>query len=599
MIKDLKGIAAIVLLLTVGCTNSRQRISGVYSNGRSEFSASSVVLSHDGYCLFSGGVGGACGSWEVVSGKGCDFVHLRLADTFLHSEVREFSALLRLDAKKRQLQLVTITNAFDEAMSFYAEHGNSEPRNRDGLYRFVTNAIPEEISAMLAKFPGELERAKMRAEGFRRAKEAEAARLAAEQPRYDAFRAKVVADPSCVGTVELEFVKAGEGPEHSVGRARWTPECRALIDVLKDRSITFPEDALMKLVEKYPWESDFFIIGHAFSRDELSSDSRRKLHPRMRDFANRLNYELGGAFYEHPNTPVDLVQEAFAWERNCGGFADRLESRLKREGIVTPRERERLERVKQREERARREEEERKRRREAEEKRREEARRLEAERTERRKVWQERVRQEREERERKEQERLAAEKLEAEQICALAGTAAVFEQALSAYDKDKVIRGWIAEVKKRPVVTLPADNLLKLLAKAESSTNFWSKTLRFAILERPEIPVDVLEREYEDMASKRWSGVSHVMKNPNFSDEMLRRAYVDPRIEGFRYQVAINPAFPWQRKGDRDEFMSRAQQLIRDKCDGKMTDEQLSERLHGLMLEMQPKKMPSEWRGLL
>lgn len=64
MIKDLKGIAAIVLLLTVGCTNSRQRISGVYSNGRSEFSASSVVLSHDGYCLFSGGVGGACGSWD-------------------------------------------------------------------------------------------------------------------------------------------------------------------------------------------------------------------------------------------------------------------------------------------------------------------------------------------------------------------------------------------------------------------------------------------------------------------------------------------------------------------------------------------------------
>lgn len=370
-IKNLRGIAAACLLLAAGCTNPRNRVAGVYSNGRSEFSASSIVLSCEGYCLFSGGVGGALGSWEVVSRDGCDFVHLRLADTFLHSEVREFSALLRIEPTERMLQLVSITNTLDEAMSMHAaEHGKSAMKNRDGLYRYVTNVIPEEISAMLAKFPEELERAKMRAEGFRRGKEAEAARLAAEQPRYDAFRAKVAVDPSCIGTVELEFVKEGEGPEHSVGKAKLTPECRALIDVLKDRRVALPEDALMKLVERYPWERDFFVIGHAFSRDELSAESRRKLHPRMRDFANQLNYELGGAFYEHPNTPVDLVQEAFAWERNCVGFVNRLESRLKKEGIVTPGERERLERVKQREERVCREKEERKRRREAEETRR-------------------------------------------------------------------------------------------------------------------------------------------------------------------------------------------------------------------------------------
>lgn len=181
----------------------------------------------------------------------------------------------------------------------------------------------------------------------------------------------------------------------------------------------------------------------------------RKFH--ACDFANRLNYELGGSFYEHPNTPVDLVQEAFAWERNCVGFADRLESRLKKEGIVTPKERERLERIKQREERARREEEERKKRREAEEKRREEQRRLETEREERRKIWREKVRQEQAERERKEQERLAAEKQVAEQIGALAGSRAAFGKSLSAYDNDKVIRGWIAAVQKRPLVALPAD----------------------------------------------------------------------------------------------------------------------------------------------
>ena len=176
MFRDLKNFAVIALLLVVGCTDSRHRLAGVYSNELGEFSASSIALSREGFCLFAIAVGGLCGSWEEVSGSDCDFVHLRLVDMTRHSEVREYSALLRIEPKDRTLQLVSITNTLDAALSSYAKHGATALANREGKYRFVTNAIPDEISAILARFPENLEHAKMRAETFHRRKEEGTAR---------------------------------------------------------------------------------------------------------------------------------------------------------------------------------------------------------------------------------------------------------------------------------------------------------------------------------------------------------------------------------------------------------------------------------------
>ena len=55
---------------------------------------------------------------------------------------------------------------------------------------------------------------------------------------------------------------------------------------LGDKSIKFPEDVLMSFLDRYEWESYFYAIAPVFVRDELTAESRRKLHPRMRDYAN-------------------------------------------------------------------------------------------------------------------------------------------------------------------------------------------------------------------------------------------------------------------------------------------------------------------------
>ncbi len=334
-------ISILVLCVSaLGVESPRRKLSGVYSNGRDGFGASSIFLAEDGHCLFAGGVSGAAGSWGVVKAKGEEFVHLRLADAYRDTEVRETSALLRIDSKGRVLKLVSITNTLEAALSHYDGHRNKERPMRDGNYRFKTNAIPIEITSILSKFPEHLRMAKIRAERIRKSREAEAARLKAEQPRYDACRTKISKDPSIIGSFEIEFLKRDE-TEHAilVGQAKRTPECRALIDALKDRSIVFPENALMALIEKYPWNRVFFVIGGAFVRDELSAESRRKLHVLMRESHGKLGYDVVGPFYMHPNTPIDLVQEAYAWEGNVLGLVRYLEKRLKKDGVMPPKKR--------------------------------------------------------------------------------------------------------------------------------------------------------------------------------------------------------------------------------------------------------------------
>ena len=211
----------------------------------------------------------------------------------------------------------------------------------------------------------------------------------------------------------------------------------------------------------------------------------------------------------------------------------------------------------------------------------------------------EKARREAAERIRREEEKKKFELMRQGHIDSITGAPDSFKASLVNYDDEVVRKGWIGVVKHLPLRPIPAENLMVLLRKAETSTNFWSSTLRHAILERPEIPVPVLEQEYEWMAEGKMTTVSHVLKNPNCLASLLEKAYSDPRILGYRMQVAINPAFPWERKGDRDEFMRRAQKLIGDKCNGMMTEGELDDALLRLLDEMQPSKMPAQWRDVL
>ena len=187
----------------------------------------------------------------------------------------------------------------------------------------------------------------------------------------------------------------------------------------------------------------------------------------------------------------------------------------------------------------------------------------------------------------------------AAQIDAIRSAPEQFRDSLSYYDNVTIRKGWLSVIGERPLRPIPVENLMALYNVALTSTNFWSSSIVSAIHERPEMPVSFLESEYERLAERRWTTVSHVLKNPSFPQQNLEKAYVDPRIIGFRMQVAINPAFPWPNPTDRETFMKISGQLIEDKCRRKISEEELNSMLERLLREMQPKAMPAQWKQLL
>ena len=320
---------ASVAIAIAGCATGKSALIGVYSNGMSELRESSIVLSSSGYGMFLIAVGGVAGPWDVLHSKGSRYVHMHWVEG-TSSELHESDALFAFDKKSRSLEFVGLGNNLEEALAKAHALPVDRPFNQGKNYHYVTNAIPPEYEKILADFPANLERMKRRAENWKRQKEEEAARAKREQPIYDACLAEIKADPRKILTIPFVFYQEGEEPKSLEGRAKMTPELRAIMSALGDKSITFPEDVLMSFLDRYEWESYFYVIGPVFTRDELTAESRRKLHPRMRDYAERLDGERAGTFYEHENTPIDLVRDAYDW-KGTGWFREALDRRLKKE----------------------------------------------------------------------------------------------------------------------------------------------------------------------------------------------------------------------------------------------------------------------------
>ena len=325
----LKFLQVIAAIAVAGCETDKSALVGIYSNGMGEFSASSVFLSSSGYGIFMAGVGGVPGSWDVLHAEGKCYVHMHWADG-TSSELREGDALFALNKKLKTLEFVGIGDNLESALAKANALPVDRPFNREKNYHYVTNAIPPEYEKMLADFPANLERMKQRAENRKRQKEEEAARARIEQPIYEACLAEIKADPHKILTIPFVFYQEGEEPKFLKGRAKRTPEVRAIMDALGNKAVKFSEEDLMAFLNRFEWESYFYVIAPVFVRDELTAESRRKLHPRMRDYAERLNGETAGAFYEHPNTPIDLVRDAYDW-KGSGWFRRALDRRLNNE----------------------------------------------------------------------------------------------------------------------------------------------------------------------------------------------------------------------------------------------------------------------------
>ncbi len=151
--------------------------------------------------------------------------------------------------------------------------------------------------------------------------------------RYDACRTQIAKTPDAILSIPIEFYPADGKNVYLGGRLKRTPEFQALMDALNDEGIVFPEDTLLSFVERHPWNRCHSEIALVFSRSELSSESRRKLHQRMRGRANTWGYDMGIAFYSHENTPVELVKDAQGWQESTIYFKQCVEARLKKDTL--------------------------------------------------------------------------------------------------------------------------------------------------------------------------------------------------------------------------------------------------------------------------
>lgn len=316
------AFATTMLFVLAFCCNADDALAGVYSNRREGFAGMSFVFSENGYGMYASPVAMAPIKWERQKIGELDCVVLTLYNitTF---EVREQCILLLVESETHSLAVIPEAATLEDAAKILADGLPDEAKLKKGRLYFTTADLPEEYKEAFEKMPDGIAKAKLSAEYHTEARKKEEERLKAEQPRLDECLQMIRSNPACIFDFELTFYEV-----NNRSKVKQTPECRALITAFSDQSILFTEEILMKFLNKYKWNEVFYLIGPIFARDELGETARRKLHPQMIDYGKKLDYDWAGAFYKHPNTPLELVKEVRDRKDIPGALTRHLDKRL-------------------------------------------------------------------------------------------------------------------------------------------------------------------------------------------------------------------------------------------------------------------------------
>ncbi|MBQ8571353.1 MAG: hypothetical protein IJ444_07605 [Kiritimatiellae bacterium] len=330
MKKFLSLLSFLSLMITVKANTLDGPPTGMYSNNSGGFDAANVFLSSSGYGFLRMSFGGVGGTWEVFEKGENTFVHMHLFDIVSSNKrIKENSALFVYEQSSKSLNLAVVADSLEIAMKEYEKQSKSLKFSREKVFGFVSKEIPQHIEEVVVNFPAELERARFRVKYYAEQKAAEEARLKAEQPIYEECLKKISEDPQYVLSIQFKFYQKGDSADFLIGRIKPSPESRAVTDALKNKDIVFPEEVLMKFLERFEWDRCFYVIRPIFSRDELSEASRRKLHPRMQEFSRNTSNDIAREFYEHKNTPIDLLKEACEWKIISLRYLEERERALK------------------------------------------------------------------------------------------------------------------------------------------------------------------------------------------------------------------------------------------------------------------------------
>ena len=205
----------------------------------------------------------------------------------------------------------------------------------------ISEAVPEEWERRIAEIPAIVERERIAAEVRKNVDPAvmeRAVREHSEQMERHRLRQEEVLrtireNPAAL--LELDFPVHGRnepwrqrpGP---AGTPCDSPELRAANDAFADPSIPFTDEILMEFLDKMPVETHWRSFVSLFMCDKLGPDARQRIAPDVLKTGKDL---VPCVFYAHPNTPLDVVEEAEKIPGLPWAIKEVLQKRLKEAGL--------------------------------------------------------------------------------------------------------------------------------------------------------------------------------------------------------------------------------------------------------------------------
>lgn len=304
--------------------DAEARLVGIWANFAEGFGLHALFLSENHLGVVLADVGGAGLKWRALKDDGKWFVVAETMET--PGMGKKVVLLMAADLRRERLERLGAADSEEEVWAKYRD--GIEDREWWEFYR-VVNAVPEEWERRIAAFPAAAERERVSAAARERARQVELERRERERPRQEEVLRMLRENPAVL--LELEFPLYGKDERFGLADLpRDSPELRATNEALADSSIPFTEAILMAFLEKQPTVDYWRFFHPIFARDELGPDARRRIAPRIADTGN---YDDACVFFNHPNTPLDVLLEAEKDTGMAGGAVDCLKNRLKREGI--------------------------------------------------------------------------------------------------------------------------------------------------------------------------------------------------------------------------------------------------------------------------
>lgn len=303
------------------------RLVGAWANFAEGFGPKTLFLCTNHLGTMFADAGGTGLKWRALRVDGEWRV---VAETFETSGTDKAVAfLMAADLRRETLELQATA---DSETAVLAKTGKNAGEGEGWEFHRVADAVPSEWERRIADIPSAIERERTMAAVRERANQAERERLERESPRQEEILRRLRENPTAL--LELEFPQYGNEERWKrlglAGLPCDSPEWRAANEALADPSISFTEDILMTFLEKLPTVGHWRFFRPVFDRDELGPEARRRIAPKIADTGN---YDDACVFFNHPNTPLDVLLEAEKDGEMPGGAAECLQRRLKRVGL--------------------------------------------------------------------------------------------------------------------------------------------------------------------------------------------------------------------------------------------------------------------------